>query len=124
VTRSYEWRFARHLGALTAYVAREGHTNVPYAHRERCADDEVALGRWVAYVRSRARAGRLAPDQAAQLEAVPGWHWQRRRPGPAPQHARNAEIRELRAASISLGVIADTYGLSKQRIFQITRPTS
>lgn len=124
MTRSaYESRFDRHVGALRTFVAREQHCNVPYAHIEAVGDEQVPLGRWVAYVRSRQRHGNLAHAQQVVLEAVPYWSWERRRPGPTAKAARNAEIRSLRAEKVSLAMIAETYGLSKQRVFQIARET-
>ena len=121
VTRSFESRFERHLGALRAFVAREGHTNVPYGHHELIGADDVHLGRWVAYVRSRERQGRLSGAQRAQLDQIPGWHWELRRPGPEPKRQRNTEIKNLRAQGVSLAVIAESYGLSKQRVYQISK---
>lgn len=128
IRSAYESRFQQHLGALQNFVAREKHCNVPYSHVE----DGLHLGRWVAYIRSRRRkdlegggeASRVArkriPDRYVEaLEMVPGWDWAARRPGPAPKTGRNAEIRELRRNGVSLGVIAETYGLSKQRVHQL-----
>mgnify|MGYP006277571335 CR=1 FL=1 len=122
---AYESRFDDHLGALQTFRIREGHCNVPYAHVE----NGIALGRWVAYVRSRYRKDmtgengptrRLLSERHTQaLSLIPGWSWEARRPGPTPKHDRNAEIRELRNSGISLSVIAETYGLSKQRIHQL-----
>jgi hypothetical protein len=33
------------------------------------------LGRWVAEMRRRREAGELSDDQAAQIDALPGWRW-------------------------------------------------
>lgn len=125
---AYESRFEQHLGALQNFVAREKHCNVPYSHVE----DGIHLGRWVAYIRSRRRKDLALAEQGAKtqrkripdryveaLERVPGWDWAARRPGPTPKTDRNAEIRELRRNGVSLGVIAETYGLSKQRVHQL-----
>lgn len=49
--------------ALKAFQARHGHVRVPTGHREH----EVALDRWVAGQRSRAKAGRLSADRHALL---------------------------------------------------------
>lgn len=111
----YESRFETHLGALRTFALREGHCNVPYAHSE----GSIPLGRWVAYVRTRNRRGRLSDAHASALETVPGWSWEQRRPGPQPKTDRNEEIRMLRRSGVSLSVIAETYGLSKQRIHQL-----
>lgn len=123
---AYESRFEKHIGALQNFAVREGHCNVPYVHVE----DGIQLGRWVAYVRSRRRKDlsgtsghsghQLLSDRYVEaLDRVPGWSWEARRPGPAPKTDRNAEIRALRKQGVSLGMIAETYGLSKQRIHQL-----
>ena len=39
------------------------------------ASDGFPLGVWESTYRGRHRAGTLDPDQAAELEALPGWHW-------------------------------------------------
>lgn len=126
-----ESRFELHLSALRSFVAREKHCSVPYSHVE----GGVQLGRWVSYIRARRRKDvkgwtsiggitvldrpRRVPEHHVQaLEAIPGWTWEARR-GPAPKTERNAEIRELYMSGATLGILAETYGLSKQRIHQI-----
>jgi len=42
---------------------------------EATAGDGFPLGVWESTYRGRHRAGTLDPDQAAELEALPGWHW-------------------------------------------------
>ena len=39
------------------------------------SEDGFPLGTWESTYRGRRRAGTLDPDQAAQLEALPGWRW-------------------------------------------------
>ena len=39
------------------------------------AGDGFPLALWESTYRGRHRAGTLDPDQAAELEALPGWHW-------------------------------------------------
>lgn len=117
---AYEIRFARHMEALRRFAAREGHCDVPYAHVEDVDGDEVALGRWTTYVRMRKRAGKIPASRIAQLSTVPGWTWEPRRPGPAPQSERNRLMRKLRAEGVSLSVLAERFGLSKQRVYQLT----
>lgn len=118
----YSQRFTQRLDALRAYVAREGHPNVPLAHTEPGPDGRpIELGRWTAYLRSRHRKGILPPEQQAPLEQIPGWTWEIRRPGPKPLADRNTKIRDLRAEGLSLDAIAETYGLSKQRVHQLTK---
>ncbi|MFD0567711.1 Helicase associated domain protein [Kitasatospora saccharophila] len=78
-------RFARHLAALAAFAAREGHVRVPRQHREVVervvvgADGaevveraEVGLGAWLSNV--RARRAKLGAEQRARLaEQGVGW---------------------------------------------------
>ena len=45
----------------------------------------------------------------------------RERHGPASQEQRNAQIRALAAAKVPISKIADTYGLSRQRVDAIVR---
>lgn len=117
---AYESRFNHNLGALRQYASREGNCDVPYAHIEQYDGRDVPLGRWVAYLRTRYRSGSLNASRAASLETVAGWYWDLRKPGPRPKSDRNEEIRMLRAQGVSLATIAETYGLSKQRIHQLT----
>lgn len=117
---AYESRFHNNLGALRQYAVREGDCHVPYAHVELYENREVALGRWVAYLRTRYRSGNLSTGRIAILDGVPGWYWDLRKPGPRPKVERNEEIKMLRSRGVSLAAIAETYGLSKQRIHQLT----
>ena len=55
---------------LTTFVAREGHARVPMMHRE--GDFRLGHG-WVQ--RQANKKGRLSPEQAARLGALPGWSW-------------------------------------------------
>jgi superfamily II DNA or RNA helicase len=61
------------FAALERFVSREGHTRVPKDHRE----DGYPLGQWAGDQRNWYRSGRLRPDRAAHLEALPGWEWNR-----------------------------------------------
>jgi hypothetical protein len=117
----YSQRFTQRLDALRAFAVEHGHTDVPIAHTAHTPAGDLDLGRWVAYVRARHRKGALAPERAAPLEALPGWTWEPRRPGPKPLADRNAEIRGLRADGASLDSIAETFGLSKQRVHQLVQ---
>lgn len=67
--RTVDWDAA--LAALRAFVAREGHARVPRAHIE----SGVALGSWV--VSHRHRRDRLERARILELEAIPGWTWDR-----------------------------------------------
>lgn len=66
------------LSLLAAFVAREGHGDVPLAHTEA----GVALGRWVASQRTAYRKGRLLAERAQRLEALAGWTWARQQRAP------------------------------------------
>jgi len=59
------------FSALLAFTGREGHAGVPAQHVE--ADHPT--GRWASEQRSAFEAGRLQPDRAARLAALPGWSW-------------------------------------------------
>lgn len=63
--------FQRGLEALQHFVEREGHALVPQKH----AEDHFPLGSWVSKRRASHRAGQLAADQVACLEAIPHWSW-------------------------------------------------
>lgn len=58
---------------LTAYVAREGHANVPVNHIE----DGYFLGRWASKMRGSYKAGELTSQQIELLEKLPDWNWAR-----------------------------------------------
>ena len=118
----YSRRFDDNIEALRKYAATHGTCAVPHTYRHTYPDgSSILLGRWVAYLRGRRAMGALTPDRIAALEAIPGWSWEPRRPGPKGETARNAEIKTLRAAGASLGSLAETYGLSRQRIHQIVQ---
>jgi superfamily II DNA or RNA helicase len=63
--------WATGLAALRAFVAREGHAQVPPHHVE----GALRLGEWVNYRRVQHRAGQLDPEHVAQLAALSGWSW-------------------------------------------------
>ena len=68
---TYADAFERGLDVLRLFAEREGHCAVPQPHREA----GFALGDWVSDRRQDLRLGRLAPERAAALEALPGWTW-------------------------------------------------
>ncbi len=59
---------------LRAYIAREGHANVPATH---VTDDGFTLGGWVISRRSERNAGTLTPARVAELDAL-GMVWDAR----------------------------------------------
>lgn len=115
----YDARFFEHLRALTEWQKEHGSCDVPPTEVVTQDGVELALGRWVAQMRSRGRVGRLSEARMAQLDALEGWDWQPRRRGPVAREARNAEIRARRAAGATLEDLAMEYSLSRQRIHQI-----
>lgn len=116
----YSRRFDDNIEALRAYAAAHGTCAVPHTFRHRFPDgSSILLGRWITYLRGRRALDALSADRIAALEAIPGWSWEPRTPGPKGEVARNREIRTLRAAGATLGSLAETYGLSRQRIHQI-----
>lgn len=61
---------------LKAYADEHGHTRVPQKETVLLDGQEVALGRRVNQVRTRYRAGKLTPEQVAELQQLPGWTWE------------------------------------------------
>src|SRR5262249_19731800 len=57
---------------LQRFVEREGHSRVERGHRE----NGFPLDTWVTSRRREFRLGRLTPERAARLEALPGWLWE------------------------------------------------
>ena len=68
---AFESRFEAGFEILQAFVAREGHANVPAKHHE----GAFQLGRWVGHRRLDRVVGRLRPHHARRLEGLPGWTW-------------------------------------------------
>ncbi|WP_165449738.1 DEAD/DEAH box helicase [Krasilnikovia cinnamomea] len=64
--------FAEGLEKLRAYADEHGHARVPKTF---VTDDGFPLGGWVSKRRSFHRDGKLSADREEQLEAVPGWVW-------------------------------------------------
>ena len=58
---------------LLAYVAREGHANVPVNHIE----DGYFLGRWASKMRGSYKEKKLTGEQIKLLEKLPEWNWVR-----------------------------------------------
>jgi len=105
--------------ALDAFTAREGHALVPANHVETYGGEEINLGSWVSYLRTRYRQGQLAQDRIANLEAYSGWQWGPLRPGPKSDTVRDNHIKQMRSNGMSLREIGQEFGLSRQRIHQI-----
>lgn len=66
--RSWDVNFA----ALATYVEEHGTADPP---RDYLTADGIALGRWVAELRTPSRVRRMAAQRRRQLEQLPGWSW-------------------------------------------------
>lgn len=84
----------------------------------------VALGAWVAYNRQQYRSGELSLDRQQALEQLAGWHWEKQKPGRRYDKTRDTEIVTRYNNGERVGVIADSFNLSRQRVHQILRKVS
>ena len=114
-------RWERNFSALAQFVAREGNALVPAAHVELYEGRNTPIGAWVGYMRQRNRAGMLPTERKQKLESLTGWQWGPLRPGPASNTDRDNKILEMRSQGVSLQVIAQSVGVSRQRVHQIAR---
>ena len=60
---SFKWNMK--YDELKAYIAKEGHPNVPHSQRE-----HYSLGQWVSNQRKSYNKGKLSQDCVAKLDAV------------------------------------------------------
>ena len=65
------------LSALRQFVKREGHARVVRSHIETVDDADFELGAWASYRRIEYAKGGLSAERVADLEALPGWAWDR-----------------------------------------------
>ena len=84
----------------------------------------VALGAWVAYNRQQYRLGELSVARQEQLEILTGWHWDKQKPGRRYDTKRDAEIAQRYKSGERVGLIADRFNLSRQRVHQIVKKVS
>jgi hypothetical protein len=68
---SLDSRWEAGFSALTKFVQREGHPNVPKNHFE----GNQNLWSWVSRQRSPIGIRRLTTDRKARLSSLPGWEW-------------------------------------------------
>ena len=59
------------FGYLCRFAEREGRSRVPRGHVE----GDFRLGQWVTRQRGIYTSGKLDPDRASRLEALPDWSW-------------------------------------------------
>lgn len=122
---NHNTRWKRHYSALVQYQRRYGDAMVPSGHVEFLpSGEEVNLGNWVSYMRTRYRQNALSDERVSLLETLPTWKWGPVRPGPKSQDAtmkRNSEIHERYRNGQSLSKIGRDYNLSRQRVHQIVK---
>ena len=121
-------RWKRHYDALAQYEERYGDAMPPSNHVEFLPDgEEINLGNWVSYMRTRYRQNALSDERIALLEKFPSWEWGPVRPGPKSHDfvvVRNQRIVSAHESGASLAQIAREHNLSRQRVHQIVRSAS
>ena len=123
---NHDVRWQRYYDALLQYTARYGDALVPSGHIEFLdSGEELNLGNWVSYMRTRYRQKALPEQRQILLELIPSWQWGPVRPGPKSRDVvmvRNNEIMSRHSSGgVSLSALAREYGLSRQRIHQIIK---
>jgi hypothetical protein len=68
---AFDWYVETGIGEAAAHLSR----GLSWVAPPPMAPDGFDLGDWARYVRSLHAAGRLDPDDAAAIEALPGWAW-------------------------------------------------
>ena len=122
ISRTDRWEYR--FGALKQYADRTRTSLVPATQVEIYQGKNVALGAWVAYNRQQYRAGELPVARQRALESLVGWHWDKQKPGRRYDTLRDAEITQRYKSCERVGVIADSYNLSRQRVHQIVKKVS
>lgn len=118
---NYHEKWTRNIQALKNFVEETGHADVPSAFSTVVDGKQLFLGPWVSKIRSQYRAGKLVPHRARELEDISGWRWEASRPGPRVSRGRDEEIVARYAAGETTRVIAESMGLTPQRVNQILR---
>lgn len=122
ISRTDRWQYR--FDALKQYVDRTKTSLVPATQVEIYQGKNVALGAWVAYNRQQYRAGELSVVRQREFESLVGWHWDKQKPGRRYDKKRDAEITQRYKSGERVGVIADSYNLSRQRVHQIVKKVS
>ncbi len=112
-------KWERNIDALRRFVAENGHAKVPSTYTVNVDSEQIGLGTWVAYMRTKYRKNALSSEKVSQLESLQGWVWNPGKPGPAGNPKRDEEIIKARLAGEHLQQIADKFNLSRQRVHQI-----
>jgi len=112
-------KWQRNIGALQRFVAEHGHAKVPSTYVVDIGNEQIGLGTWVAYMRTKYRKQALNQEKISQLESLPGWLWNPGKPGPAGNPKRDEEIIRARQNGARLQKIAEDFDLSRQRVHQI-----
>jgi len=112
-------KWERNIDALRRFVAENGHAKVPSTYTVNVGSEQIGLGTWVAYMRTKYRKNALSSEKVSQLESLQGWVWNPGKPGPAGNPKRDEEIIKARLAGEHLQQIADKFNLSRQRVHQI-----
>ncbi len=122
---NHNTRWKKHYDALVTYSERYGDALVPSGHVEFVGSgEEINLGNWVSYMRTRYRQDALSSERISLLEGIATWDWGPVRPGPKSRDIvieRNSTIVARHKQGDSLSNIAKEYGLSRQRIHQIVK---
>lgn len=118
-------RWETNYKLLLQYYDRHENVLVPSDHVEFTQNNEqVNLGGWISYMRTRYRQGKLPNEKISMLEAIPTWTWGPIRPGPKSKDAiliRDSVILAEYTNGKSLSQIAKLHNLSRQRIHQIIK---
>jgi Mor family transcriptional regulator len=112
-------KWDRNMSALRDFVEENGHAKVPSTFVAGSGTDQINLGTWVAYMRTKYRKNSLGQDKIAELESMNGWVWNPGKPGPVGNPKRDAEIIKARQSGMNLQSIAEEFDLSRQRVHQI-----
>jgi Mor family transcriptional regulator len=119
ISRTDRWQLR--FDALRQYTNRTGTSLVPTTYVEVYEGRNIALGAWVAYNRQQKRAGELSPDRVQLLESLAGWHWEKQKAGRRYDAKRDIDIVLRYANGERVGLIAQSYDLSRQRVHQILK---
>ena len=114
-----EIKWKSYIEALRRFSADNGHTAVPAGYETNDEGSVLKLGHWVGYIRARGRSGKIGEQRRAELESIPNWTWNARRPGPTGNPERDSMIFVARQNGRSLQSIAVEWNLSRQRVHQI-----